>query len=383
MKALIVYFSGTGNTKWVIRTVKTMMERNSHSVILMDIEKPDSSLLSDPGDYDIVGLAHPVYGASMPAIVSRFLSDYPALRERIRLVITTFGYVNGFGYFAARKAINQDIRWYVNIRMFNNVTTPSVRGRVPDTAERREGKASIEKDIRKKIDLLFPPAGASAEISGRHIDGIAPYLMAGAFIRRAMRNRLKEHYRSLGVDMNRCRRCLRCVLDCPTASIQESGDNFVFLETCTACMRCYNTCPENAITVDGVYAGPVDYPRYLGPWGKEFLVTEDRDSDYPDPVRLRKGTEVGLGRMCDREGWEKWIECLCAGKKGWAPVQIFERTGEGSGRALEDYDATELSVRRGDIFVMERELNGWYHGFLSREPDRKGWVPKENLRKSG
>jgi len=38
-------------------------------------------------------------------------------------------------------------------------------------------------------------------------------------------------------------------------------------------------------------------------------------------------------------------------------------------------------VRAGDLFIMEREMNGWAFGYIEPETDRKGWVPKDNLRK--
>ncbi len=391
MRILLFYFSGTGNTRWVARTFKTQMEERSHRVDLMSIEKPDPSFLQNPAEWDIVGLAHPVYAASMPSIVTRFLSENPEVRKRIRLVITTFGYVDGFGYFASRKSINPRIRWYFTIRMFNNVTTPAIKGRILDTTKRRARKEAIERRIMEKTERLCrraesgSAAGPSAEpgrLGRGHVEGIGPWLAAGAIIRRISWKRVRNHYLSLGVDGTRCIRCLRCVLGCPSSAIGENNGAFRFLPSCTACMRCYNTCPANAITVDGAYADPVRFPRYPGPWGNEFTVIGDRNSDYPNPIRLKKGMEVELGGSYGgEEGWENWVECAIPGNKGWAPIQIFERTGGTRAIVTEDYDATELAVRAGDLFIMEREMNGWAFGYIEPETDRKGWVPKDNLRK--
>ncbi|MCK4813118.1 MAG: 4Fe-4S binding protein, partial [Candidatus Marinimicrobia bacterium] len=41
---------------------------------------------------------------------------------------------------------------------------------------------------------------------------------------------------------------------------------FTFQATCTTCMRCYNRCPVHAITINGLFADPEKYTRYLGPW---------------------------------------------------------------------------------------------------------------------
>ncbi|WP_338078313.1 4Fe-4S binding protein [Acetobacterium wieringae] len=76
---------------------------------------------------------------------------------------------------------------------------------------------------------------------------------------------IAEFYQTLGVDGASCTRCLVCVNNCPTASIQLKGNRFFFSSGCTACMRCYNFCPTGAITIDGVRSDPNKFPRYQGP----------------------------------------------------------------------------------------------------------------------
>ena len=256
MRILILYFSGTGNTRWLAGYLKHGFEERGYSTDLKDIadeSQPDYS------SYGLIGLAHPIYGSGLPGIVGTFLEQNADVRKRIEFVFTTFGYVNGLGYFAERKLISDNIKWYFNIRMFNNVSTPERENRIVSPEERLAARKKIENIIDGKLYLLLEKKN--------HIDGLGPQLIAGTVIRRFFRNKLKNHYKSLSVDMQRCAKCQKCISDCPTGSISETAGYFMFADTCTACMRCYNNCPAGAILINGCHADPQRYTRYTGPWG--------------------------------------------------------------------------------------------------------------------
>lgn len=123
MKILILYFSGTGNTKWVVEYFSECLIKKSHNVNLYEISI--GKLKDNIEKYDIVGIAHPIYGVNMPNIVYDFLEINPAIKSKVQFVITTYGYLNGFGYFAEKK-IFRNIKWYFNIKMFNNISTPEI-----------------------------------------------------------------------------------------------------------------------------------------------------------------------------------------------------------------------------------------------------------------
>lgn len=64
------------------------------------------------------------------------------------------------------------------------------------------------------------------------------------------------------------------------------------------------------------------------------------------PIRVRAGQLVRVGREDDEyRGW--W---WCTGpddRSSWVPGELLRRSGA-EGHMLEDYDATELAVRRGE-----------------------------------
>ncbi len=113
MKFSIFYFSGTGNTKWAVEEFCRMAFELGHQAEMLSIE--DNSLLDNiiiknilhsPG---ITGFAYPIIGADMPLIMKRFLDSLRPMMEKESskpsFVLTTAGFVNGFGPYTAGKIL--------------------------------------------------------------------------------------------------------------------------------------------------------------------------------------------------------------------------------------------------------------------------------------
>lgn len=102
------------------------------------------------------------------------------------------------------------------------------------------------------------------------------------------------------------------------------------------------------------------------------VVVRPHVSNYPDPVRLRQGDRVTIGRRDpEHPGWVRVTDP--AGRAGWAPEALLEHAGEHEATATEDYDATELDVLPGDELVVHRHMAGWL--WVSDRTGRRGWVP--------
>jgi hypothetical protein len=111
-----------------------------------------------------------------------------------------------------------------------------------------------------------------------------------------------------------------------------------------------------------------------------YLVIEEHTSEYPDPITFERGAALTVGEKYEGpEDWDDWIFCESPGQKGgWVPAQIIEIVNDRIARACEDYTARELNVRKGDVLLGARALNGWV---WCRTPDssESGWVPRRNL----
>lgn len=116
---------------------------------------------------------------------------------------------------------------------------------------------------------------------------------------------------------------------------------------------------------------------------KQYLVIENHTSEYPEPITFAKGAPLTKGEKYEGpEGWDNWLFCETPGQKGgWVPEQIIEIVNDKTARALEDYTARELTVRKGDVLLGTRTLNGWVW-CKSADSLESGWVPLLNLQEA-
>jgi hypothetical protein len=113
---------------------------------------------------------------------------------------------------------------------------------------------------------------------------------------------------------------------------------------------------------------------------KRYLVIKKHISNYPNPITVKKGDRVKIGRIyVGSENWPNWVYCykLDLSQEGWIPEQFIDR--EGYGIINEDYTAKELTIDEGELVEGFRELNGWI--WCKKITDgEEGWLPMNNIR---
>ncbi|MBC3889973.1 hypothetical protein GH810_16865 [Acetobacterium paludosum] len=266
MKFSTFYFSGTGNTRWAVETFNAIITAKGHQADLFSIDLgeklTDERILEIVQEADCIGLGTPIYGGDLPPIMKGFIERLskilePVQTEKKAFVINTFGYVNAFGPKEMKKRLTGSglaLSAYVNIQLCNNVNTTAP----VDVGMLNKRMTQGKEELTELADCLL--AGK------KQIKGRGPQTLIGAMIRKKTPEAVARHYQTLGVHSETCTRCMICVNNCPTGSIQfDEEEGFTFLPGCTACMRCYNFCPTGAITMGGVYADPDEVPRYQGP----------------------------------------------------------------------------------------------------------------------
>jgi uncharacterized protein YgiM (DUF1202 family) len=104
-------------------------------------------------------------------------------------------------------------------------------------------------------------------------------------------------------------------------------------------------------------------------------VIKKHKSDLSDPLILKKGENVKIEHK--KTKWHGWIWCISYnGNKGWVPesyLKIYDKIAE----VLEDYNAIELTVKKGEIFKIKKEVNDWI--WVTSDDGKFGWIPKENV----
>jgi hypothetical protein len=120
----------------------------------------------------------------------------------------------------------------------------------------------------------------------------------------------------------------------------------------------------------------------------EYIVTENHRSEFPNPIILKQGEKVVIGKTSEEtigetpydENWPNWVFCTKTdgSNEGWVPKQIIENK-QGYGEVLEDYCAKELDVDEGTVVEGIRELNGWLW-LKNKNTNEIGWVPMDKLK---
>jgi hypothetical protein len=99
---------------------------------------------------------------------------------------------------------------------------------------------------------------------------------------------------------------------------------------------------------------------------------------YPDPIEVRTGDQVRLGKHdTEYPGWI-WATSLSTGRSGWIPEHFIQLEGD-LARVRRDYSARELDVVEGDIVEVREEQLGWA---LVESSHGRGWVPLGCLARS-
>ena len=95
----------------------------------------------------------------------------------------------------------------------------------------------------------------------------------------------------------------------------------------------------------------------------------------PDPVRFVTGDVLSIGHH-DQQ-WRSYVWCTDqSGRAGWVPDSRLQMSGAHAALALRDYDATELTVAKGELLDVLEEAGGWLR--CRRSSGHEGWIPGDN-----
>jgi len=102
-------------------------------------------------------------------------------------------------------------------------------------------------------------------------------------------------------------------------------------------------------------------------------------TQYPDPIAIRRGDQVILGkRDTEFPGWV-WATSLSTGKSGWVPERYLIVRGD-QAESVRDYSARELDVAEGAMVTIVEELLGW--SLVETGSGARGWIPQSHLARS-
>ena len=258
-KALVLWYSQTGQTRRYARLIGCSLQGKGLTADVRDVQEFDKNLL---GGYDIIIVGTPVFYYDTPANVGEWLEMIPAIKGTPVAAFVSFGGPEG----------NQ-----------HNASTHILKILV------EKGGVPVGRDAFRNIASYPTPKWDSPnQISGRHLPNAATFdqvrrftadmlekITRGETISVEYEAALREVLRVLPlvwfnkkainkhtVDAAKCIGCQTCVRKCPTKAINP-GRHSVDRDKCLACFGCLNNCPAGAVVMD--YRGErlYGFPEYL------------------------------------------------------------------------------------------------------------------------
>lgn len=256
---LLIYFSGTGNTR---KAAEIVAETNADELVDLGAKykADDYDLIVRQGD--ALGIAFPVYRWSTPRIVDEFFRRARFITDDGRPYKPDYAYALGvYGYFPGSEIAFLESIMAERFGLSFDATfgIPSVANCIyvsnpPDPAKQAEGNAREEAAAKRAAKLI---ADRESVREGRGT-------LFGRLLSKATGTQSKS--RPIGqfrVKPDRCISCKTCVRICPTNTISLRGGRPTWAGgDCTECLACIHRCPEEAIEYGRISEGR---RRYVNP----------------------------------------------------------------------------------------------------------------------
>ena len=234
---VMLYFSGTGNSKYIAELFCWQMSAACHSI------EEDVSFGELIGIHEIIGFCYPVYASRVPGILREFTVKHAdSLKGKKLIIFCTQVSFSGDGARAftdllPRKSV--DVIYAEHFLMPNNVCNF-----FPTPLADEEKIQNYLTAAERKMELVCGDVKAGiVKKRGFNVFSRILGLPQAAFVP-ALEWIAR---RSVRVNCD-CAQCGLCVSICPVKNLICEDGKITHKHNCIACYRCVNKCPEKAIT---------------------------------------------------------------------------------------------------------------------------------------
>lgn len=234
---VIVYFSGTGNSKYIAEQFAERMNIKAYS-IEQDL---DFEMLFTKED--TIAVCYPVYGSCVPRIMREFVEKYKSFFGTRKLIIfCTQMLFSGDGARAFARLLpgcDERVIYAEHFLMPNNICNFFLFPITEKEAIKKPKKAI------KKLELVCSDIQKGiVKKRGWHIfSTLLGKTQNIAYPKMEMKGRS-----SFRTDES-CIVCGLCAKNCPTHNLEIVNGKVVQKSNCTLCYRCVNLCPKRSCTV--------------------------------------------------------------------------------------------------------------------------------------
>lgn len=245
MKGLLLYFSGTGNTKFIAEKIQDDFMKQNYTLHKKSIEDTKVIYIDN---YDFLILGYPIYCMYPPIFFINYVkNNIPPCKEEKQVILFANMAANTKSDFKElEKILNEKNYKVVLTKTFQMPNNYVLDGKYKLTKEHLiEGILnntindvhSLVKDFinknYKKENMMWP--------MGKF------FKILSISSTKYMNNTVKN----FSVNET-CTKCMKCKNNCPRKNISFIDNKIVFNNNCILCTRCINGCPVNAILYKGI-----------------------------------------------------------------------------------------------------------------------------------
>jgi NAD-dependent dihydropyrimidine dehydrogenase PreA subunit/flavodoxin len=254
MKILLLYYTGTYNTKYLTNLLKNKFENNLNVVDIFEVKGESESI--DLSSYDLIGLGYPIYAFNTPKIFYKYLKNLKLLANTHYFIYKQSGEtikLNNASSRKIKKLINKSKGILVNEQHY--VMPYNIHFRYED---------NCVKEILKYDEMLI-------NIQLYEIRHNIHYVIKSNTIYNFISRVLSIYHFGAKINhsfykiyMDKCNNCKKCLKECPTKNIYVNKKGQIdFGPNCEMCMRCSFICPNNAIKIGMLEGWKVNGPYNL------------------------------------------------------------------------------------------------------------------------
>ena len=234
---MILYFSGTGNSRYVARKIAQELNNELISLNQLIKEEKTDELISTDKPFIFVC---PTYAWRLPIVVTNFIKKTRFSGSNKVYFIMTCGGDTGKAIKYIQKLCKYkewQLKGMAEIKMPENYISLFS---IPD----KETSTQIIKGSDKQIDKIISYIKSENEFEIINPSGLSGTLKSG--ITNTAFYKIFVHAKGFHYT-NKCIGCGKCVTLCPLNNINLKNQKPVWKNNCTHCMACISGCPTKAI----------------------------------------------------------------------------------------------------------------------------------------
>ncbi len=228
---MILYFSATGNCKYVAARIAQSDEQRVISIV--DCVQNNRYTFED----QMIGIVSPTYYWGLPSIVKDFL-EKASFRTEYLYFVATYGTTPGaIGHMANKAIRDREIDAYYSVRM-PDTWTPMFDLSTPQKVKR------FTKTTETEIENVIQSISSREKNKNMSLRTMAliTKLFAQPIYNKKVRLTANFHVE------NSCIGCGLCARKCPVQAIEMQNKKPVWVrEKCVMCLGCLHHCPEFSI----------------------------------------------------------------------------------------------------------------------------------------